>query len=139
VRNISNGASQRNQKYHHTPIFQHGSMTLKTPGLSHTSKNMTFSSQASERAAIAQTLDNTINSGAAGPTPVPRLETGPNYGGAFRTIVSGSQHRRVQSSDYHSLQLTAAQHGRNTSNATAIITHQPICLNESFNTPGSLN
>jgi len=113
ARNVSNGGTQRNAtKYHHMPIFQHGSMTLKTPGLSQ-SKGITFSSQASDRGAIAITLDNTINSGAAGPTPGPRLETATSKSGAYRTIVSGSQHRRVQSSDYNTLQLSAAAHTRN--------------------------
>lgn len=137
ARKFSNGATQKVQPYHHMPIFSHGSTTLKTPGPTHASKNMTFRSQATDRVAIAQTLDNTIHSGAAAPTPAPRLEAGPNRG-AFRTIVSGAHHRRVQSSDYHSLQLTAA-HGRNAKNATAVAHPQPIGLNDSFNTPASLN
>jgi hypothetical protein len=118
-------------------------MTLKTPVASH-SKNMTFSSQFSDRGAIALTLDNTINSHhiAAGPTPGPRPNTGNKSGGAFQTIVNSSHHRRVQSNDVNTLQFQAAAQSRNINNATTIPVNHPslgLGLSQGFQTQGSFN
>ena len=99
------------------PIFDHGMTTLKSP--SNVSQK-TYQTQASAA------LNHTISSFGPGPSLNSRLEVTRNRA-ALRTHVGAPTHKRVQSSDYHSLQNQTIKPMRR------------VNLNQSFATPSSTN
>ena len=99
------------------PIFDHGTTTLKSP--SNVSQK-TYQTQASAA------LNHTISSFGPGPSLNSRLDMTRNRA-ALRTHVGVPTHKRVQSSDYHTLQTQTMKPKRR------------VNLNQSFATPSSAN